>query len=266
MDDTQEIGRAIRALLDDYTPPPDLHDRIAKRVRARRNRAMAVSLVATVTVFMVFLAVAAPASFNGASHGDTFRPAEARASPDAAGDQLDPLEEINDGSVPGSAYVVSRGSVAGRSYVVASTTFGLRGAACLFAADALFNRLSWCSAGFPQAGLGEWDLLASIRTNADAVAVGGTVEVSVRTVIIKARDGRELTVPAVRTPTSRRLAFFAGVLSGRDTRIAGVAAVDTGGRRIPLPRSVPDGRCAGADAGVGSAGRVFACSSSSTKS
>jgi hypothetical protein len=259
MDDTRELGRTIRALLDDYIPPPDPYSRVARRVRVRRGRTMAAGMAATATVSLVFLAAAATLP-SQPSHGEAFRSVDAGAPPVAVGTQLN---EIDD-SAPGPAYVVRRGAVAGRSYAVASTTFGLRGAACLFAADAVFTRLSWCSTRSSEADLGEWDLLAS-RTDADAVAVGGTVKAGVRTVIIKARDGRLLAVPAVQTPTSARLAFFVGVLSGDGTQIAGVTATDADGRRIPLPRSVPDGRCAGGDPQAGSVGRVSACSSSGLK-
>jgi len=254
MNDTQELGRAIRELLDQYTPPPDPYGWVSRRVRARRNRRVAAGLVATVSVAFALLVAIAMAP----SGEVTFRPLEVAAPPPAvaSGDQF---AEFGAGSALEPAYVVSRGSVNGRAYVVASTTFGLRGAACLFAADAVFNRLSWCSAALRPGEIGEWDLLEPVRADAEVVAVGGIVQAGVRAVVLRLGDGRELAAPAVRTPTSQRVAYFVIVLPNAGTEVAGVLA-DSAGKRVPLPRSVADGRCAGSQLPAPeSAGPAAAC-------
>jgi hypothetical protein len=261
MHETQDLGRAIRELLTEYTPPPDPYTLVAARVRVQRRRLVGTGIVVTVSLAFVVLASVTVVSLDEVA----FRPVEAAAPPRpvAAGNQF---AEFGADTALGPAYVVARGSVNGRAYVVASTTFGQRGAACLFAADAIFTRLSWCST-FAQHRTGQWDVLAEVRPDAGVIAIGGTVAADVQRVTIKTADGEVLAVPAVRTPTSSRVGFFVGVLPGAGKRVVEVVAVSAAGDMAQLVRSVPDGRCAGGQApDPEPSGPVMGCSSNGSDS
>jgi hypothetical protein len=241
MNDTQELGQAIRELLDSYVPPPDPFVSVARRVRLRRIRRIhrvAAGVVAAVSLAVTLAVVVAAAPSGGVT---VQRVDVATASPlVATGDQF---VDFGPGRPLGPAYVVTRGSVNGRAYVVASTTFGMAEAACLFAKDAVFDRLSWCSSASQRGQVGEWDLLGAVRADADVVAVGGIVEANVQTVIIRTSDGLEQAVPAVRTPTSSRVAFFAGILPGTGAQVAAVLATGSNGRLTPVKHARADAAC-----------------------
>ncbi len=239
--DTERLGAQLRDLASGVPECRDPVTAVLGRVRRRRvrQRVSASALVGAVAASGLLLVPYVSENLPG--HDVEIGFASGATPPPPWSDRIatgDDFAGIDD------PYVVAEGTTAGRDWTMASTNEHGLFSGCLVEGGGFFGRQFMCYDGWAAGRASMW---AAERVNGDidATLVFGAAGPEARTVRISARDAADTIVPAVATPTSPDLRFFATVLPSADARVDSVTPLDANGDPAAPPPGLPweQGEC-----------------------
>ncbi len=235
--DTERLGAQLRDLASGVPDSGDPVAAVLGRVRRRRIRqrlgasALIGAIAASGLLLVPYVSENLPGHAADIGFASGATPPPPWSDRIATGDDFVGID---------SPYVVAEGTVAGLGWTAASTDMDiveLRG--CLVTSEwKLFGRPFVCYDNWAAGRASKWN---AERANGDteATLVFGAVGPEARTVRIAIRDQADTVVPAVATPTSPDLRFFATVLLDADVHVENVTPLDANGEPAAPPPGLP---------------------------
>lgn len=221
---------AVGDLPATYLPPHDPYQRVAEGVRRRRNRRRLSAAGAGMVV--ACLAAALPLLLPTRAPDGTG--ASSVAAPPASVDAGTPLPGY-DALPDGPVYKVAAGTHRGVDWTVGSVA-GKEGQSCLVSRNVLLGKIAAC---FVEAdGVQRIHWAATQPYDDQQFAAVGIAPRSVAAVRVTLADGSVTQAPAVTTPTSGAVRFFAVLVPATARQEASVQALDTAGRALGGPVAV----------------------------
>lgn len=234
--DTERLGAQLRDLASEVPASGDPVAAVLGRVRRRRirQRLGAGALVGAVAASGLLLVPYVAENLPG--HAADIGFASGATPPPPWSDRIatgDDFVGIDD------PYVVAEGTVAGLGWTAASTDMDVVLRGCLLTSEwKLFGRPFVCYDNWAAGRESKWDT-EHANGDTEATLVFGAVGPEARTVRVAIRDEGDTVVPAVATPTTPDLRFFATVLPIADARVDNVTPLDANGDPAAPPPGLP---------------------------
>lgn len=234
--DTERLGAELRALASGVPDSGDPVAAVLGRVRRRRIRqrlgasALVGAVAASGLLLVPYVAENMPGHAVDIGFTTSATPPPPWSDRIATGDDFVGIDD---------PYVVAEGTVAGLGWTAASTDMDVQFRGCLLTSEwKLFGRPFVCYDNWAAGRESKWDT-EHANGDIEATLVFGAAGPQARTVRITVRDAPDTVVPAVATPTSPDLRFFATVLPSADARVDSVTPLDTNGDPADPPPGLP---------------------------